>query len=115
MKSPFATARFEHEGTHLYYLPTDLLKPLEEERPVCLVGGRGTGKTTLLKALNWEERLTNSSLKEQLGSHPFENRYIGLYLKLPQLQLHAISNWLTVCDARRPLKGELIALYLDLS
>ena len=115
MKSPFATARFEHEGTHLYYLPTDLLKPLEEERPVYLVGGRGTGKTTLLKALNWEERLKNQSLMKQLPRDPFENRYIGLYMKLPRLQLGDISEWLALCAARGPLKASVMALYLDLS
>jgi hypothetical protein len=82
--TPFAANRFEFEGKHLYYLPVEVFRPLEEPVPAYLIGTRGTGKTTLLKALNWERRLRDEHLRSQLGDDPFAGRYIGVYLKIPR-------------------------------
>lgn len=92
--TPFATKRYEHDGDHVYYIPPATFDSLEATIPTFLVGTRGTGKTTLLKALSWEERLYNSRLRKQLKTPIFEKHYIGIYFKLPTVQLDLINRWL---------------------
>ncbi len=99
--SPFTANRFEFEGKHLYYLPADVMRQLEEPTPVYLIGTRGTGKTTLLKALNWERRLRDDHLRAQLGPDPFWGRYIGVYLKLPEEHLRLVDDWSKALEPRR--------------
>lgn len=111
--SPFTSSRFEYEPRHLYYLPQHLFARLEEARPTFLVGSRGTGKTTLLQALNWKERLHNDSLRTQLSEDPFSKRYIGVYIKLPEIQLEAMDKWLE--DTRPAIRHNIVSLFLDLS
>ncbi len=109
--SPFEPKRFEYEGQHLYFLPSNFSELLEPPSPAYLVGSRGTGKTTLLKALAWNERLSNESLKRQLGHDAFSKEYIGVYLKLPEYVLNAF-------DARLASESDLSralvpGIYLD--
>lgn len=111
-RSPFSVKRYEHEGSHVYYIPPAAFRRLESQVPTYLVGTRGTGKTTLLHALSWSERLYNSSLTAQLGTHAFEDRYVGLYFKLPNVQLDLIDRWLAnESDADY---AALFSFYLDL-
>lgn len=77
-----------------------------------LVGTRGTGKTTLLKALSWDERLNNSFFKNELRDAAFAKKYIGLYFKLPNLQLALLDRWLR--DADDFDYAAIFAFYLDL-
>ncbi len=112
--SPFQTTRFEYaaEGQHQYFLPRALVDVLEPPKPVYIIGTRGTGKTTLLKALNWKERLNNISLCRQLGNDSFAKRYIGVYLKLPAIQLSAFDTRLA--KESRELRSLIVSLYLDI-
>lgn len=112
LASPFTTSRFEYESRHVYYLPSELFLQLEEAKPVYLIGSRGTGKTTLLKALNWDERLHNSTLKRQLDGNAFGARYIGVYLKAPEYQFEEFDAWLG--DASRQTHGSIIGFFFDL-
>ena len=83
-QSPFRVNRFELETSHnLYYLQADVFPLLEASKSTYLVGSRGTGKTTLLKALSWEEQLSNPFLREQLKGDISTRRYIGIYLRVP--------------------------------
>jgi hypothetical protein len=110
--SPFSLARFEYEHEHLYFLQRKIFARLENPKPVYLVGSRGTGKTTLLKALSWHERLSNASLNRQLRGRPFQARHIGIYLKLPEIQLALISKWVdALSDEARAV---VFSHYLDL-
>lgn len=111
MNSPFAPKRYELDGEHVYYLETEAFHKLEGTLPTFLVGSRGTGKTTLLKALDWEERLYNSRLREQLPGKPFNDKYIGVYFKLPMLHLELLDGWLAgVTDYEF---GQVFSCYLD--
>lgn len=110
--SPFTLNRFEYEASHLYFLEESILATLEQPKPIYLVGSRGTGKTTLLKALSWEERLNNDSLRNQLNYDVFSGRYIGIYLKLPEVQLDNMSQWLSSVNDQ--LHAKVLAYYLDL-
>lgn len=111
-ESPFSAKRYEHAGRHVYFIPPEAFRLLELPIPTYLVGTRGTGKTTLLRALSWDERLYNGSLHSQLGSETFANRYIGLYFKLPNVQLDLLDRWLK--DESDADYAALIAFYLDL-
>ena len=110
--SPFSAKRYEHDGNHVYYLPPAVFDLLETPIPTLLVGTRGTGKTTLLKALSWEERLDNAWLQKQLAAPAFSGSYIGLYFKLPNFQLALLDRWLTgINDSEY---ASIFAFYLDL-
>lgn len=111
-ESPFTITRFEYEQSHLYYLPQTIFSELENPISTYLVGSRGTGKTTLLKALNWQERIQNSSLQQQLKGALFSRRYIGIYLKLPEIQLGVFDEWLSKKDTG--LYGSTLGLFFDL-
>ena len=110
--SPFTLDRFEYEQEHLYFLQGDVYRELLRTKPVYLIGSRGTGKTTLLKALDWRERLHNGSLRSQLGDNPLSDGFLGVYLKLPEIQLGMIDNWLSAQPDQN--RAEIVALYLDL-
>src|SRR5664279_865431 len=110
--SPFAAKRYEHAGSHVYYIPPAAFQLLETAIPTYLVVTRGTGKTPLLRALSWDERLYNLSLGRQLKGHAFEKKYLGLYFKLPNVQLELLDRWLDgETDADY---AAIMAFYLDL-
>jgi len=90
--SPFLSTRFEHLTRPVIWLPP-IVARLEAERSVYLTGSRGTGKTTLLKALHYELRLRNLTLRRQLGADPFVQRYIGLYIRFPDFVTRSFSRW----------------------
>jgi energy-coupling factor transporter ATP-binding protein EcfA2 len=81
--NPFSYQRWEDDKEHLFWLPPIFSEKMEENICVYITGSRGTGKTTLLKALDYKERLDSKSLREQLGikEHEdyFRKGYIGLY------------------------------------
>ncbi len=108
--NPFTGNRFEYDRKHLYYLQYDHLSILEGPKPVYMIGSRGTGKTTLLKALNWSERLENETLRTQLKGELFNGRYIGLYMKLPEIKLSVFDRW--IGDFEHYVS--IIGMYVDL-
>lgn len=110
-QSPFSLNRFEYESRHLYYLQKELFERLEIPKPIYLVGSRGTGKTTLLKALNWEERQDNQSLKDQFSTDAGDRKYIGIYLKLPEIQFGLLHRWLSKQESEY---AAIFAFFLDL-
>lgn len=111
--SPFSPMRHEQAGQHVYYLPRGVLQQFESDKNIYLVGARGTGKTTLLKAMDWRERLTSPSLRAQLGGKPFETKEIGTYIKLPHVQFALLDRWLRKMDDDVAY-ADYLAYYLDL-
>jgi len=111
-ESPFSAKRYEYAGSHTYYIPPKAFGLLEQPIPTFLVGTRGTGKTTLLRALSWDERLYNVSLHRQLDGKAFELKYIGLYFKLPNVQLGLLDRWLQAESDED--YASIVAFYLDL-
>ena len=109
--SPFSDDRFEQDARHLYYLPEDLYATLQRTKPCFLIGSRGTGKTTLLRSLSWRERVTNEGLNRRLGQKPFRD-FIGIYIKLPDVQLDGISIWLE--GTADVLRRAIYSRYLEL-
>ena len=80
VNNPFEGQRWEQDSVNIIYLP-EIFQELEKRQDLYLVGSRGTGKTTFLKALNWEIRLSNPSIHIQVGAENiFNERYIGIYI-----------------------------------
>ena len=111
-ESPFLLDRFEYERIHFYHLPKETFDILETQKPTYMIGSRGTGKTTLLKALSWKERLENESLKHALGDNLFEKEYIGVYVRTPLFQMSCFERWLS--EKEDDITGPIFGLYLDL-
>jgi len=111
-ESPFTLKRFEYERTHLYYLPKQVFSRLEGKKTVYLIGSRGTGKTTLLNALNWEEQRGNQELKERLAEIKAGRGYVGLYVKVPETVAAAFERWMPTAD--ETFRSMIFCLYLDL-
>ena len=110
-QSPFALSRFEYGRTHLYYLPPEVFERLEREKPMFLIGSRGTGKTTLLTALTWREQTNNPSLKKHLvrcGSRG----YIGVYIRMPDSMVGSLEAALKY--GTESLHATVFAYYVDL-
>jgi hypothetical protein len=112
-RSPFTIQRFEHNQAHLYFLPA-IMQELAKPKPIYMVGSRGTGKTTLLNALNWRERLENPRLSGLLPHAALWSEFVGVYLKLPKLQLRSIELWLEGIGADRDVHGKVVGTYIDL-
>ena len=112
MTSPFSRSKFEHDGNHLYFLRETTLQTLEGDLPILIHGSRGTGKTTLLNALNWREQKNNHSLREALKTIDGRRDYIGIYLKVPELKIGVIRRWENTDTS--PIYGYIFSYYLEL-
>lgn len=115
--SPFRYQRWEMDEHHIIWLPPEF-KEWEGKRSVYFTGLRGSGKTTLLRAFEWSERLYNKSLKKQISTDPFENRYIGIYLSMPNYITKHFLNWPPKAKGMESQlweeeKGRLYSLYLE--
>lgn len=109
--SPFSMDRFERDRPHLYHLPAHILDALERAKSAYVIGSRGTGKTTFLNALNWEERVSNPGLEAALGGDPFSDRFVGVYVNIPRSKLNSVGAWLE--KEEQDVASTLFALYFD--
>lgn len=87
-RNPFRPTRFEHEQHPLIWISPDVSK-LEGTKSAYVAGTRGSGKTSLLKAVNWRERLHNPTVRDQLGSNAPD--YVAVYFRLPDYLASAIG------------------------
>ncbi|MBX8691686.1 hypothetical protein GO011_30030 [Mycobacterium sp. 20091114027_K0903767] len=97
MRSPFVDHRWENQDSrHFFFLQTGEYRDIiEDDRHTFLIGHRGTGKTTILKALHWEERISNPALKRALGSEDdFPDGVVGCYMNLKLVALPVFDHWL---------------------
>lgn len=71
-------AEWLHEDIFKFFATPSYLNELTDRRPCVLIGGRGTGKTTVLKGLSYQGQyaLNNQSL-EEFDKVP----YIGIYYR----------------------------------
>ncbi|WP_150293305.1 hypothetical protein [Sphingobium estronivorans] len=80
--NPFRPTRWEHhtDGRPLIWF-TEEAEELSADKSTYIHGTRGTGKTTLLKGICWEDLCHNESLKLQRNLGDFKN--IGIYVRFP--------------------------------
>lgn len=113
--SPFTANRFEFQDNNVYFLESSVLAKIRAPKPIYIVGGRGTGKTTLLKSLSYRERIRNDSLRQQVGDDPLADGVLGLYLKVPDIQFQLLDDWASSEGASYAgLVHQLSSLYLDM-
>jgi energy-coupling factor transporter ATP-binding protein EcfA2 len=110
--SPFSTGKWEYESTrHFYHLDSHEYRTLVSmEKHVFVIGHRGTGKTTLLKAIDWRERLADKNLQVALNGEPFRDGIIGCYVGLKNLSLPLFDLWLEGSDP--PTKHLVLSAYI---
>lgn len=109
-QSPFSKSKYEFNGRNLYYIRDGILSQLEEDKPVVITGSRGTGKTTLLNALNWREQISNESLRVAIGNGK-TSEYLGVYIKISETKPSAFEKW---SEVEPSIRDELFSAYLDL-
>jgi hypothetical protein len=80
--NPFRPTRWEHhtDGRPLIWF-TEEAQELAAEKSTYVYGTRGTGKTTLLKGICWEDLCFNESLRIQRRLGDFGS--IGVYVRFP--------------------------------
>ncbi|MGU3649847.1 ORC-CDC6 family AAA ATPase [Mycolicibacterium sp. A43C] len=115
VRSPFVDHRWENQDSrHFFFLRTSEYRDIvEDDRHTFLIGHRGTGKTTILKALHWEERISNPALKRALnGTDDFPDGIIGCYMNLKLVALPVFDHWLQ--HESDPTKHLLFSSYVRL-
>ena len=80
--NPFRPTRWEHhrDGRPLLWF-TSAARELAAPKSVFVYGSRGSGKTSLLKSICWEDLAENDSLRLQRHIEDFE--HIGIYIRFP--------------------------------
>ena len=105
-KNPFDVVRAEDFGERLFefYEPLEaVFKELtgidvEGSRTVFLTGGRGTGKTMILKSLSFDMKLNeyNKNRKKITDYNPtkfiFDQKYYGIYLRFRSIEYDVFTN-----------------------
>jgi len=99
--NPFLPTRFEYDTSPLLWKSPHALE-LEKPNSYFIKGIRGSGKTSILKAINWRERLDNKVLAEQIE---LKSKCIAVYFRLPDHMSQAIAaiNW-EIVTPDAPLK-----------
>jgi hypothetical protein len=110
--SHFFDDRWEQDRIrHFYFLKTPAYAKLSTLAKHCVLKGhRGTGKTTLLRALDWRERLISSQLVAALGGDAFADNTIGCFLQIKFLPVNLIDLWLS--DSSSEVSHTVISTYL---
>lgn len=90
--NPFRPTRYEHHSKPLLWL-SNQARQLEGESSYYISGTRGSGKTSLLKALHWKERLDNKALRDQLKKE--DTHFLSVYFRIPDHISYSYSliNW----------------------
>ena len=80
--NPFRPTRWEHhrDGKPLLWF-TNAARELAAPKSVFIYGSRGSGKTSLLKSICWEDLAGNDSLRLQRHIEDFD--HIGIYIRFP--------------------------------
>ncbi len=92
--NPFLPTRFEYDTSPLLWR-SPLADELEKPNSYFIKGTRGSGKTSILKTINWRERVENKVLADQIKE---PSNCIAVYFRLPEhmSQSMASINWASV-------------------
>lgn len=80
--NPFRPTRWEHHGSGrpLIWF-SSAADDIIGHKPTFIYGSRGSGKTSLLRSICWEDLIENESLKLQKSFRDFQ--HIGVYIRFP--------------------------------
>lgn len=106
--NPFRPTRWEHHRDRrplIWFTATH--DELAGDKSVYVYGGRGVGKTSLLKGICWEDLCLNESLRMQRKLSDFQ--HIGVYIRFPDHISASMSHkgW----DEKFPLSPDPVLLY----
>lgn len=93
--NPFLPTRFEYESSPLIWRSPHATE-LEKQQSYFLKGTRGSGKTSILKSIHWKERLSNTTLQDQIDATTWD--CLAVYFRLPDHMSQSIGSidWQTV-------------------
>lgn len=93
--NPFEGQRFEQEARHLIWV-SPKIDAFSMRKPIYLPGVRGSGKTSLLKSIDWRERFSNKTLQGQDSRLPAN--VMGIYVNIPLFVTEPLDklNWADV-------------------
>lgn len=81
-------AEWLNEKIFQFFATPSYFTSLKDKRPCVLMGGRGTGKTTVLRGLSYEGQYALN--KDDIDSFDLNN-YIGIYFRCDTNHVHAFS------------------------
>lgn len=81
-------AEWPSESFREIFVPPAYVQKLESIRPSILVGGRGTGKTTSLQSLRYEETLQRLVAEGQSFG---DQEYLGILIRINKNRVHAFQ------------------------
>lgn len=118
--SPFSDARYEPELMTYFFLPgRDFIfdfSKFQIPQSTYLFGSRGTGKTTLLHALDAKRRMDkrDNSLRDALTEFPESPPILGFYMKVSDSSFSLLNSYLEKHCQHDDTYLNLFSLYLDL-
>ena len=83
MRNPFRPNKFELHSRPLIWVAPSARRIMQETGSFYVAGARGSGKTSILKALDSIERVENESLREQIK--PYRYSTVGVYMRAQDL------------------------------
>lgn len=83
MRNPFRPNKFELDNRPLIWVAPIARRIMEQEGSVFVAGARGTGKTSILKAIESLEQTRNASLRAQIK--PFRYNSVAIYMRAQDL------------------------------
>ncbi|MCK6144955.1 ORC-CDC6 family AAA ATPase [Prevotella intermedia] len=81
-------AEWLNEKIFHFFAAPSYFTSLKDKRPCVLMGGRGTGKTTVLRGLSYKGQY---ALNQNDIDHFDENNYIGIYFRCDTNHVHAFK------------------------
>lgn len=115
--NPFRAQKYEELGREPIIYVSPLIKRLDQRRSVYVVGSRGSGKTTILKALETKERVANKYLQNQIDKDDFITN-LNIYFHaldlfdIPILHRLRIDSWTDAISKLRAHK--IIMFYIEI-
>jgi hypothetical protein len=113
--NPFLPTRFEYESSPLIWRSPHALE-LEKQQSYFLKGTRGSGKTSILKSINWKERISNYTLRDQIDQNQWN--CLAVYFRLPDHMSQAINSidWASVtpsAPSMRAVAYQFFSLFVE--
>lgn len=88
LENPFRPTRYEHMQQPLLWV-SSTARQIEVEGSFYVQGTRGSGKTSLLRTLHWQERAFSKIVRAQIPDEP--PRFLSIYFRLPDHLSFAVS------------------------
>lgn len=105
-RNPFRPNKFELHSRPLVWISPLATRVMKEEQSFYIAGARGSGKTSILKAVDSIEFTRNESLRDQVK--PLKHEFVGVYMRAQDLFTESFRHirWETIAPGSDPLVFE---------